>query len=217
MTSISSIALSGMNAAQAQLDSSAHNIANLATPGFHRQEVVQTAQSGGGVAATLTQSSAEGSSLEADVVSLLQARNAFIANLDIRTIYGGNDAYYLPGKDEVHLPDLAQFDDTAGFYGVSIHEYGHASGAKHRLDRDLTGRFGSEKYAAEECVAEMTAGFVLADLGIAHHPRADHAAYIATWLKAIKSDPRAIFAAASKAQQAADWMHAQQDVVAAAA
>ena len=142
--------------------------------------------------------------------------DAFIANLAIRTIYGGNEAYYLPGKDEVHMPNLAQFDDAAGFYGVSIHEYGHASGAKHRLDRDLTGRFGSEKYAAEECVAEMTAGFVLADIGIAHHPRADHAAYISTWLKAIKSDPRAIFTAASKAQQAADWMHAQQDVVAAA-
>ena len=83
MTSISSIALSGMNAAQAQLDSSAHNIANLATPGFHRQEVVQSAQSGGGVAVTLTQSPAEGSSLEADVVSQLQARNAFIANLAV--------------------------------------------------------------------------------------------------------------------------------------
>jgi antirestriction protein ArdC len=63
--------------------------------------------------------------------------DAFIANLGIRTIYGGNKAYYLPGKDEVHLPNLAQFDDAAGFYGVAIHEYGHASGAKHRLDRDL--------------------------------------------------------------------------------
>jgi antirestriction protein ArdC len=53
-------------------------------------------------------------------------------------------------------------------------------------------------------------GFILADLGIAHHPRPDHAAYVASWLKKLKSDPRAIFAAASKAQAAADWMHAQQ-------
>lgn len=143
--------------------------------------------------------------------------DAFIANLGIPTVYGGNDACYFPSKDEVHMPNLAQFDDAAGFYGVAIHECGHASGAKHRLDRDLTGRFGSEKYAAEECVAEMIAGFVLADLGIAHHPRPDHAAYISTWLKAIKSDPRAIFTAARKAQQAADWMHAQQEAVAAAA
>ena len=59
-------------------------------------------------------------------------------------------------------------------------------------------------------VAELTSGFVLADLGIAHNPRPDHAAYIASWLKALKHDPRAIFQAASKAQAAADWMHAQQ-------
>ena len=58
--------------------------------------------------------------------------------------------------------------------------------------------------------AELTASFVLADLGIAHHPRPDHAAYVASWLCVLKNDPRAIFTAASKAQQAADWMWAQQ-------
>lgn len=135
---------------------------------------------------------------------------AFIANLGISTIFGGNQACYLPSKDEIHMPPRAQFDDAASFYGVMIHECGHASGAKHRLSRDLSGRFGSEAYAAEEICAELTSGFVLADLGIAHNPRPDHAAYIASWLKALKHDPRAIFQAASKAQAAADWMHAQQ-------
>ncbi len=64
--------------------------------------------------------------------------------------------------------------------------------------------------SGEELVAELTAGYILADLGLAHHPRPDHAAYIASWLKVLNDDPRAIFTAASKAQQAADWMHAQQ-------
>jgi antirestriction protein ArdC len=50
----------------------------------------------------------------------------------------------------------------------------------------------------------------MADLGIAHRPREEHAAYLRSWLPVLKSDPRAIFAAAGKAQQAADWMHAQQ-------
>ena len=110
-------------------------------------------------------------------------------------------------------PDpAAQFRDAASFYGVWLHEHGHASGAKHRLDRDLSGRFGSQAYAAEECCVEILSGFVLADLGIAHHPRPDHAAYIASWLKVMAADPRAIFTAAGKAQQAADWMHAQQPV-----
>ena len=152
-----------------------------------------------------------------DTLIMEERADAFIANLGIRTIYAGNEACYLPGKDEVHMPTLAQFDDAASFYGVSIHEYGHASGAKHRLDRDLTGRFGSDRYAAEEICAELTAGFVLADLGIAHNPRPDHAAYIASWLKTLEGDPRAIFTAASKAQQAADWMHDRQEAAAAAA
>ena len=74
----------------------------------------------------------------------------------------------------------------------------------------LTGRFGSAAYAAEECIAELTASFVLADLGLAHHPRPDHAAYLGSWLQVLKDDPRAIFTAAAKAQAAADWMHRQQ-------
>lgn len=137
---------------------------------------------------------------------------AFIANLKIKTVFGGSEAYYLPSSDTVFMPDFASFRDAASFYGVWLHENGHASGAKHRLDRDLSGRFGSAAYAAEECCVEILSGLVLADLGIAHHPRADHAAYIASWIEVLKDDPRAIFTAASKAQQAADWMHAQQPV-----
>lgn len=83
MTPISSIALSGMNAAQVTLNASAHNIANLNTPGFRRQEVVQSAQAGGGVATTLTTTDVEGASLEADVVAQLQAKNAFLASLAV--------------------------------------------------------------------------------------------------------------------------------------
>jgi antirestriction protein ArdC len=62
----------------------------------------------------------------------------------------------------------------------------------------------------EEMTAELTASFLLADLGLAHHPREDHAAYITSWLRVLKDDPRALFTAAAKAQAAADWMHARQ-------
>jgi flagellar basal body rod protein FlgG len=83
MAAISSIALSGMNAAQTQLQASAHNVANLATSGFRRQEVVQTAQSGGGVSTQTVQAAVVGSSLETDVVAQLQAKNSFLANLAV--------------------------------------------------------------------------------------------------------------------------------------
>lgn len=83
MTSTSSIALSGMKAAQTALDTSASNVANAATPGYKRREVVNTQQPDGGVIATVRASGQEGASLEADAVSQLQAKNAFLANLAV--------------------------------------------------------------------------------------------------------------------------------------
>ena len=136
--------------------------------------------------------------------------NSFFANLNIKLISGGSEALYLPSTDTIHMPAFASFRDWQGHASVLFHEAAHASGAKHRLDRDLSGRFGTWAYAAEELVAEFSAAFVLADLGIAHEPRSDHAAYLSGWLELLKSDPRALVTAASKAQAAADWMQAQQ-------
>ncbi|MDR7305941.1 flagellar basal body protein [Rhodoferax saidenbachensis] len=83
MNSLSSIALSSMNAAQTKLDTTAHNVANLATEGFKRQETVQTEQSGGGVQASVRRAENAGNALETDVVSQLQAKHSFMANLAV--------------------------------------------------------------------------------------------------------------------------------------
>lgn len=83
MASVSSVSLSGMHAAQTRLDSAAHNVANLETAPFRRQEVVQTEQQHGGVTTNLAQSSTEGSALETDMVAQLQAKNAFLVNLQV--------------------------------------------------------------------------------------------------------------------------------------
>ncbi|PLU82006.1 antirestriction protein, partial [Sinorhizobium medicae] len=87
---------------------------------------------------------------------------------------------------------------------------GHWTGAKHRLDRDLTGRFGSASYAADELVAELAASFLCADLGVDHDPRDNTAAYVASWLAVLKNDKRAIITATAKAQSAADYLHGLQ-------
>jgi antirestriction protein ArdC len=140
----------------------------------------------------------------------LEHAETFISNLGINSVFDGDEAYYRPSTDTVVMPPFARFLDAPSFYGVWLHELGHASAATHRCNRDLSGRYGSAGYALEECVCEILAGLLLADLGIAHRPRPEHAAYIKSWLPVLKSDPRAIFTAAGKAQQAADWMHAQQ-------
>lgn len=136
--------------------------------------------------------------------------DAFFENLNIKTEFGRDGAYYRPSTDTVHMPPFASFKSVAGFYSVYGHECGHASGSKNRLDRDLTGRFGDEAYSFEEIIVEVFSAMLMADLGIACTPRPDHAAYISSWLRVLKDDPRAIFSAASQAQKIADWMHAQQ-------
>jgi antirestriction protein ArdC len=58
----------------------------------------------------------------------------------------------------------------------------------------------------EELVAELGAAFLCAELGLANEPREDHASYLASWLKVMKTDKRAIFSAASHAQRAVDYL-----------
>lgn len=140
----------------------------------------------------------------------LAGAEAFIAALGIDTVYGASSAYYHIGEDRIHMPDFAAFHDAHGFYATHVHECAHATGASHRLDRSFNERWTRHALAMEEATAELTASFILADLGLAHEPRPDHAAYIASWLQLLKDEPRAIFTAASKAQVAADWMHTRQ-------
>jgi len=83
MTPLSSIALSGMNAAQQQLHASANNVANANTPGYRRQEAVQKARPEGGVTTEIQRGNAERAALEADLVAQLQAKNAYLANMSV--------------------------------------------------------------------------------------------------------------------------------------
>ena len=114
----------------------------------------------------------------------LQHAETFIGNLGIKTVFEGDQAYYRPSTDTVVMPPFSRFRDAASFYGVWLHELGHGSVAPHRCNRDLSGRCGSAGYALEECCVEILAGLMLADLGIAHRPRPEHAAYVASWLVA---------------------------------
>lgn len=134
----------------------------------------------------------------------IETAQAFVDATKADIKIGGNAACYYPVLDQVALPEPHQFKTPASFYATGLHELGHWTAAKPRLDRDLSGRFGTQRYAAEELIAEMTSAFLCAHLGIAGELR--HAGYIETWLKLLKSDDRAIFTAAAKAQQAADYL-----------
>ena len=117
---------------------------------------------------------------------------------------GHGEAYYAPGADFISMPAFAAFKSAATFYGVTFHELAHWTGHKARLDRDFSGRFGTQAYATEELVAELTAAFLCAEFDLDGELR--HAAYIASWIKLLKDEPKAFMTAASKAQAAADYL-----------
>jgi antirestriction protein ArdC len=133
-----------------------------------------------------------------------QAAEAFIkaTKADIR--HGGDKACFVPSQDFINLPPISSFKSIELYFAVALHETGHWSGIEKRLNRNLQSRFGTRAYAAEELIAEFTAAFLCAHLGIKGELR--HAGYIENWLDLLRHDNRAIFTAASKASQAADYL-----------
>jgi len=134
----------------------------------------------------------------------------FFAATGARVQHGGSRAYYAPGPDLIQLPEPSAFRDAASYAATKAHELAHWTGHPQRLAREFGRRFGDAAYAMEEMVAELCAAFICADLRIAAEPREDHTAYVGDWLKVLQSDSRAVFAAASQAQRAADYLHACQ-------
>ncbi len=141
---------------------------------------------------------------EAETIILDDAVQKFIAATlaDIRV--GADVAAFIPSQDFIKMPPVSAFKDVESYYATNFHELGHWTGHESRLNRNLTTRFGTEAYAAEELVAELTSAFLCAELGV--HGELRHAGYIDNWLTLLRSDPKAIFTAASKASQAAHYL-----------
>ncbi|OYR18243.1 ArdC family protein [Brucella thiophenivorans] len=134
------------------------------------------------------------------------AADAMIAasGVEIRHVVG-NKAFYNPVLDSITLPLRSQFKGNGEFYATTFHELAHSTGHKSRLDRDLTGKFGSETYAKEELRAEIAAMMLAEKLGTDFLPR-NHAGYVQSWIKALREDPREIFKAASEADRIKSYL-----------
>lgn len=138
--------------------------------------------------------------------------DAFLEAVHADTRYGGKIAAYNRVGDYIRMPKRDRFFDTEtrsateAFYSVLLHEHIHWTGHASRLNRDLSGRAGDPQYALEELNAELGAAFLCGELGITVEPRADHAAYLATWLSVLKEDKMAIVKAAKAAALATDYL-----------
>lgn len=123
-------------------------------------------------------------------------------------------AFYSPTNDTVTVPEMSQYDDAQNYYAVIFHELAHSTGHASRLNRaevTNTVTFGSHAYSCEEMTAELTCAFICAEIGL-DNTADNSAAYIASWYKRLKADPKLFWTAAGKAQKASDYIMQREKV-----
>lgn len=121
--------------------------------------------------------------------------------------HGGDRAFYYPVEDLVQIPPYNNFETANDYYRTLLHELTHSTGHEKRLNRDLSGRFGSKSYAQEELVAEFGAIFLSAHAGIMWQTNKNHTEYLKGWNKVFEiseKDNKFLMRGASMAQKAAD-------------
>jgi antirestriction protein ArdC len=139
----------------------------------------------------------------------VQAGERILANSGARIEHDQRDgAFYSRRSDSIHRPPKDAFKDAPRYYGTALHELAHWTGHPSRLNRPTLSesyRFGDLNYAKEELRAELASVFMSAELGVPHDP-ANHAAYVGSWIKALREDKNEIFRAAHEASAATDFV-----------
>jgi antirestriction protein ArdC len=134
------------------------------------------------------------------------ALDAFFAAVPAKVRHWGAEASYSPTLDQITMPEPGLFRDLDHYRATLAHELSHWTGHERRLARQMGGRFGSEAYAMEELVAELSSAILGAELGLPVDHLDHHASYLASWLKVLKADSRAILTVAAKAEEAASLL-----------
>jgi antirestriction protein ArdC len=134
------------------------------------------------------------------------ALECFFAAIPARLHHSGAEAFYSPMLDQVTMPEPGLFRNLDHYRATLAHELSHWTGHESRLARQMGGRFGSEAYAMEELVAELSSAILGAELGLPVEHLDHHASYLASWLKVLKADSRAILTVAAKAEEASSLL-----------
>ena len=137
--------------------------------------------------------------------------NNIIDNLNVSYREEGNEAYYNPINDEVHVPKSSQFKDEYSFYATQLHELSHATGHPNRLNREIVNTFGSEEYAKEELRAEISSSFMMQKLKLNYDENHynEHKSYIRNWIDILKNQPSELFKAIKDADKIVNYMEEQ--------
>lgn len=123
---------------------------------------------------------------------------------------GGNRSFYRPSEDKIHMPLAGYFDSSEAYNSVLLHELTHATGAPSRLNRDMSGTFGSSTYAYEELVAEISSAYMAAELSepipVTSFEMDNHKAYVQSWISKIREKPETLFKALKDAEKASNYL-----------
>lgn len=142
--------------------------------------------------------------------------NRLSRNMQVSIVNDGGDrAYYRLDEDRIHLPVPESFYSTYAYNSTALHELTHATGAEHRLNRNLSGAFGSPEYAFEELVAEISSCFMSSYLQIDQDQShiENHKAYVQNWISAIHDQPEILFRAIQQAEKAATYMEYKAELI----
>lgn len=134
---------------------------------------------------------------------------SIIANSAAPVYYdGGNRAYYSPGQDSIHLPEIKRFHTMQDYYATALHEIAHSTGHASRLNREMISIFGTSDYAKEELRAELASVFMQLDYDISVEGKhfENHAAYLQSWLKSVRDDQKEFFAAVTDAEKISQYV-----------
>ena len=126
----------------------------------------------------------------------------------------GDRAFYSVKDDKIVLPTKDSFETIEDYYATRLHETAHSTGAEKRLNRDLSGRFGSAEYAEEELRAEIASSILFADLHMPTEAKLldNHKAYIQSWIEILKNDPKILFQAIKDAEKISDYIQEQAPI-----
>ncbi|WOK36178.1 ArdC family protein [Sphingomonas sp. C3-2] len=149
-----------------------------------------------------------------DTSLIIPAAEALIQETGADFRIGGTQAFYDPLHDFVQVPCPADFFEPIDWHRTAFHELSHWTGHRSRLDRNQAETFGTDAYAREELVAELSGAFLCAELGIV--PTVRHSDYIGAWLALMREDNKAVLKAASAASRAAGHILAFRPVLATA-
>ncbi len=139
----------------------------------------------------------------------------FWSDNEAKIIYGGDEAFYRPSSDEIHLPEREKFTSLPEFYSTALHEVGHSTGHETRLNRNLSTDRTTPEYAVEELRAEIASMFIEQDLEVDSDEkrRQNNGAYIQYWHDQIKEDPNILFKAIVDAEKISQFVMAKEKLI----